>query len=755
MRRTAMLLLVTAALVPGCTRAFYRRSADRETYATLAQHTNEAGWPIGNPSITPPPASRLYDPFNPDRPPMPPDDPTADFWMRRPGWMFGSPFYHCNGDAPFIEAPDWQAYLPLNADGKLELTPDRAVELGVLNSREYEFALQDVYLTTLALTLNRYEFDLHWFALSNTVFNQFGSSDTELNTLTQTYDIGFTRQLAAGGQLIVDFANSFVFTFSGIDHTTATGHLSATLIQPLLRNAGRRFRLETLTEAERQVVYTVRDFARFRKRFYVNLTTQTNGGYLALLFQLQNIRNLESNLKSNEQNLRLHEALFRAESVSTVQVDQAFANYQQARLQLLQARTGLETSLDTYKQALGLPPRLPVTLDDSLLKPFQLVDPALEQLQGEVDNFFAGYRERDQAPTLAELRAGFTGLQSYQKRAADLADASAGELREWEGRLGEIAGDEAQARRERETFRNLAQQMPELHAELAQLAKNLADDESLLNEARRAEGWKALQGRARQLIAQLGQLYVMQTQVRVYLIKLKPIPYTQEEAVDYARANRLDLMNFRGRVVDAWRQIAVTANQLRPGLDVTVNANLTNPPGSSNPVDFRASASSYTVGLLFNAPLDRVAQRNAYRTSQVQYERARMAFMALDDQITAQIRQDLRTLELERANFGIARQGLISAARQAEAAGDRLLLVANAADTTTTVDILNALNAILQFKSTLLSSWISYETARIQLLFDMEALQLDPRGLPADEHDDDTLPAPRPVPAEPRAPFEP
>jgi outer membrane protein TolC len=227
----------------------------------------------------------------------------------------------------------------------------------------------------------------------------------------------------------------------------------------------------------------------------------------------------------------------------------------------------------------------------------------------------------------------------------------------------------------------------------------------------------------------------VQNQIRVYLIELKPSPASLDEASAYARDNRLDLMNERGRVVDAWRQVAVTADALRAGLTVTGKATIATPPSGNNPVDFRASASDYNVALAFDSPLNRMTQRNNYRTAQIDYQAERRNFMLLDDQIQAAIRQDVRTLETQRASFAIARQSLISAARQVEASRDRLLLADKAADTTITQDVLTALNSLLQAKETLISSWISYETTRIQLLLDMEALQLDDRGIAIDEHD--------------------
>src|SRR5262249_19736405 len=232
------------------------------------------------------------------------------------------------------------------------------------------------------------------------------------------------------------------------------------------------------------------------------------------------------------------------------------------------------------------------------------------------------------------------------------------------------------------------------------------------------------------------------------------IPYSLEEAESFARNNRLDLMNVRGRVVDAWREIGVKANALKSDLNVTATANVATPPLGNRPFDFRASASQYTVGAQFSGPLNRVAERNAYRESQIIYQEARQAFMALEDQISASIRQDIRTLEQERVNFGIARLQLISAARQVEATRERLLVEAQASGTTSTLDILNALSSLLQAKSNLIRSWINYESGLIQLLFDMDALQLSPRGVPVDEPDNqpDTLPPPTPLlPGQPGA----
>src|SRR5205823_4726960 len=194
-----LLLSVLALAMCGCTRAFYRKSADKETYGAIDERDHDPRWADPHVSVNVPPASRLYDPFNPDRPPLPPDDPAAHRYMHCANGMRGYRYWHKNGDAPWIEDPEWRNYLPLNPDGVLVLTPERAIEQALLHSREYQTQIQIVYLSALALTLNRFEFALHWFAIDDTLFTHFGSSDTEVNTLTSGSSLGFTKALAAGG----------------------------------------------------------------------------------------------------------------------------------------------------------------------------------------------------------------------------------------------------------------------------------------------------------------------------------------------------------------------------------------------------------------------------------------------------------------------------------------------------------------------------------------------------------------------------
>lgn len=692
-------------------------------------------WRAPPQAIDPPPQSRNYDPYDPDHPPMPPDDPAAHKYMH---WADGKHGYHCwhsQGDAPSVESPEWPACLPLNEDEQLELNQERAVELGLLNSREYQWEVENLYLAALALSLERFEFDTQWSLTNSTSYERLGESISgrfprESRLLTTHTDLGLTRAFASGGQLLVDFANTFVWEFAGTDSNAAFSNLSVSLVQPILRGAFRDVRLESLTQAERNVLYAVRDYARFRKQFYFDVVSGDEG-YLSLLLQLQAIRNLEANLESLRLNLRAHEALATAGIVSLIQVDQVFQSYQAGRLRLIRARNDWETSLDRYKIRLGLPPDLNLKLDNSRLAPFELNSPEIARLQDEIESVLAGFRELDAAPPAARLEEGFGQMRALQERVSRETEAVAEELERWEAKPG--SSDTEQAPREEKAKRMLRSRLDELRGDIEKLTQEIGVARQSADESRREEAWERLQSLARRQLAQVGDVFVIQTQVRAYLIELGPIGWERDQAVSQALANRLDLMNLQARVVDAWRQIRVAADALQADLDVVAEADIRTHPEKANPVAFSSNANRYRVGLRFDGPLNRKLESTIYRTELVNYQRARRDYIGSCDQVVQAVRLDVRELEANRMNFEIARQSLITAARQVELARLELLTPGAGGDSSTTQDVLDALNRLLEAKNALIDIWITFETNRLRLLLDTEALQLDARGFPPED----------------------
>jgi len=729
--RVAGLFLLACALA-GCTRAHYRQSADREVYPIVADRAAAAGFAAERLELEAAPISRLADPTDPDHPPRPPDDPVAADYMERPNGMKGA--HWPNERIDWIEPPGWENGLPREPDGSVRLDADRAFELALLHSREYQSALEQLYLAALALTLNRYEFATQWFLRNFTEFASVAPGTLlETNRLSSTSNLGFSKAFAAGGQLIVDFANSFVVEYTANGRTSVSSTFVANFVQPLLRGAGRRVRLEQLTQAERDVLYAAREFYRFRKRFWATVTT-LDGGYLDLLLQVQQYRNAAENLRGQEQNLRLHEELFRGGKISIVQLDQVFQAYQQARAGVAQVDASRQTSLDTFKLILGLPPRIPVELDDSPLNPFVLSDPKLDALQEEIDAYQrARNRDLGAPPPVADLRAQYRELDALAGRLAPFIEAVVQELEAW-GKTLDPARTDDQARRARATYEQYHEALPPARDDLARIRAEAKAEEGKLAEATRKEAWEALVSQTRRLLNLADQVIATQRQIRIYKIELPPVPWTEPDAMAFAKENRLDLMTNQAQVTDAWRKVLVAANALKSELNLVANANLATPLSErTNIINFQADLARYAVGVQFDGPLNRQAERNAYRAALIAYQQARRDYMFLSDRVEQAVRRDLRLIELERVNFEIARLTLISAARQLEAARQRILQAGAAEGTTRTQDILQAQNSLLNARNALASGYITYEQLRVQLLLDLEALRLDPHGYPIDE----------------------
>jgi hypothetical protein len=84
--RTALIVgLAIGSLFPaGCTRRFFRHSADKEVEGLLDEKDIYPQWRIDQWHVYPDCRARFYDPTNPDRPPKPWDDPAAKYLSPNP-----------------------------------------------------------------------------------------------------------------------------------------------------------------------------------------------------------------------------------------------------------------------------------------------------------------------------------------------------------------------------------------------------------------------------------------------------------------------------------------------------------------------------------------------------------------------------------------------------------------------------------------------------------------------------------------------
>ncbi|WP_302119759.1 hypothetical protein [Allorhodopirellula heiligendammensis] len=434
----------------GCSRAHYRIQANGEANALIAEKASHVSRPPDTRlNIDLDPRSRMFNPFDPDFQPMPLDDPASHRYMQCVDGRRGYPLWDGAGLTNTAENPVWWQYLPLNENGVLELNSENSVRIAMLHSPDYQQQLESLFLSALDVSSERFQFDTQFFGGQRAFFSTTGPGRTG-NSSTQLglggYSVGprdfsMQRAFATGGNLVVGVANNIVWELSGPNSQSAVTVLDFAMLQPLLRNAGRDRVMERLTISERRLLANVRSFERYRRAFYLNITTGRNidtsvqrsggvfgvglggftglgsgfggvgggggnfgfsgggvpdaGGFIGLLQDQLQIRNLEENVARLGENLLVLENTL-VELLTTIpedpeeiirqrlQVSQSRSSLLSAQSALVTRRVGYQNSIDTFLTNLGLPPYICVEIKDPALNRFELIDRELRMRREEL-----------------------------------------------------------------------------------------------------------------------------------------------------------------------------------------------------------------------------------------------------------------------------------------------------------------------------------------------------------------------------------
>lgn len=331
----APLMGIALLALAGCSTADYRRSADRETAAIIAQKGVR----------------------------VPNMDPHFTIETNEPLSLADAPIHQTVAE---FMGPDAEAERGLPV-----ISLKRALQIAVKHSRAYQYAKEKVYLSALSLTLSRHQF--------TPIF-----SGGAAGKYREIYDEGsVTRQISAGGDLNVNwlirdigkitaaFTTDFLRFLSGDPRSVISSALGATFTRPLLRNAGYKAEIEALTQAERDVLYDLREFVLFRKNFSVDIAKS----YYDVLGKRDAIRNSYLNLQSSRRSVERGRAL--AEEGRLTQSDLGRLEQQLLTAETLwiKAIRSYKKALDDFKIQLGIPVSTPLLLDDRELSELKVFHP--------------------------------------------------------------------------------------------------------------------------------------------------------------------------------------------------------------------------------------------------------------------------------------------------------------------------------------------------------------------------------------------
>lgn len=796
----------------GCSRTYYRHDADEQAKLLISQKQCDPRWSLPQQSVYGDPHSRYYDPNDPDHAPVPPDDPTSHELMHCVYGMKGYKRWHQYGDLTELENPGWRDYLgeimEKTDDGLYLMDLNDAVRLSLLNSRNYQNNVENLYLSALDVAFERYRFDTQFFLGTRSTWLHTGSELTpnSSSTLTTVNSARAAKLFPAGGQFLVDFANTFVWQFAGSDsNTRADSLLSFTFLQPFLRAGGREVAMEQLTLAERGLLANVRQMERYRQGFLVDVVmgvgalqgpsrqggfaggaglsgftgTGTGGfagvgeasnfgrignaggtgggaggaggagfaggvagnvgGFIGLAQQQQQIRNREANLSLQLENLARMEELFAAGRIGSFQVDQFRQNVQTTRSQYLAALDDYARNLETYFMAiLGLPPDVPIKIDEDAVAQFQFTLPQLSALRTQVNVLSERIRSTDDS-TFEDLRNAINLAQSLDRPVQERFESVRADFK----KLDQVEGarlNSLTVEKDRKEFLDQVQQLREQFASLERQYAVIQDELKNAREQLRPEQRKAVH---QALVVQLEaladlllELNFNQAGVRLEAIVLPSVQLDSEKAFQIARVNRLDLMNQRAEVVDQWRLITFNANRLESDLNVELDGSI----GTldRNIVKFRDQRGSFSASVRFDSPISRLGERNQYRQSLIDYQRVRRSYILFEDSVNQGLRATLRRVNLFQEEIELRRMAMRIAIRQMDFNQARLkepprVGAAGGAQGDPVRDLLGSFDDFLQTQNGVMNTYLSYQQLRMVLYRDLGIIRFDDQGMWIDE----------------------
>ncbi len=228
--------------------------------------------------------------------------------------------------------------------------------IAMANSRSYQSRKENLFLQALSLTQTQKDFNWDTSASSldaSTSYTDDGSTTETFgdNGLDGNLTLAVSRTLASGARVTLNYTESIVNYFTNPDSSSESSVLSFNIVQPLLNGFGPLVSMEPLRQAERDMVYEVRDFKRYQQGFVIDITTQ----YYSTLRsrdQLNNARkNYENALGSREQT----EAYAKAGRIADFEAAQAHQSELNAADNWAIALADYQSALDDFRYTLALP----------------------------------------------------------------------------------------------------------------------------------------------------------------------------------------------------------------------------------------------------------------------------------------------------------------------------------------------------------------------------------------------------------------
>lgn len=236
----------------------------------------------------------------------------------------------------------------------LDLDLATLLEIAAINSRTFQTQKETLYRSALALMTEREDFRDSPFG----TIGGAGTSSGGTESVAGDSQFGITNFIERGGSYALSLGLDFLRVVSSPTSESTSSFLNLAISLPFFRNAGRLVAYENLRQADRDVLYALRSFERFKQTYGVQVIST----YLRVLAQQQRIAIAQNNYANLQRARADVEARFAEGDVSRVEVDQNKQAELSGEVGVINAKLNLEASLDNLKNLLGLPVDLKVSV---------------------------------------------------------------------------------------------------------------------------------------------------------------------------------------------------------------------------------------------------------------------------------------------------------------------------------------------------------------------------------------------------------
>jgi len=249
----------------------------------------------------------------------------------------------------------------------------QAVEIATKFNREYQSQKESLYLSALDLTLTRHQYARQWFGtIDGSYVDDKGTGvGHDYDDVSIEASGGVDQRLLSLDGVLFNIGVVVDWTrFLTDDPRTTLGSvLSGDVTVPLLGAGAGKVARENLTQAERNVLYRIRTFNRYRKTFVVSIIS----GYYRVLQQKNSVTIAEASHKRQIVTTNWLKMEVEVGQRAPSDADEAMQDLLQAENNLVTAQQRYEQALDEFKIRLSLPTDANIVLDQNELTALEAI----------------------------------------------------------------------------------------------------------------------------------------------------------------------------------------------------------------------------------------------------------------------------------------------------------------------------------------------------------------------------------------------